>query len=95
MSFRSLEVRGAKAYVSFDHAEGLCCRGKALDWFEISADGQTFVPAKAVISGEQVVVSSPKVKRPVAVRFGWSNVAMPNLFNGAGLPASCFNSVNQ
>lgn len=93
--FRSLEIKGSKAYVSFDHAEGLCCRGKALDWFEISADGQTFVPAKAVISGEQVVVSSPKVKRPVAVRFGWSNVAMPNLFNGAGLPASCFNSVNQ
>jgi len=30
------------------------------------------------------------VKQPVAVRFGWNQLAEPNLANGAGLPASPF-----
>jgi sialate O-acetylesterase len=30
------------------------------------------------------------VAKPVAVRFAWSEVAQPNLFNQAGLPAVPF-----
>jgi sialate O-acetylesterase len=39
-----------------------------------------------------VVVSSDKVSKPVAVRFGWVNFARPelNFFNKAGLPAAPF-----
>jgi len=36
------------------------------------------------------VVSSPEVEKPVAVRFGWHQLAEPNLMNEAGLPASPF-----
>jgi len=36
------------------------------------------------------VVSSPEIADPIAVRFGFSNTAESNLFNGAGLPASLF-----
>ena len=42
------------------------------------------------INGNVVIVSSPEIKQPIAVRFGWSDTAKPNLVNGAGLPASPF-----
>ena len=48
------------------------------------------MPAEAVIDGESVVVRSPSVANPVAVRFGWHQLAEPNLANKAGLPASPF-----
>jgi sialate O-acetylesterase len=35
-------------------------------------------------------VHSDQVAKPVAVRFAWTDTAEPNLFNGAGLPASPF-----
>jgi len=40
------------------------------------------------------VVSAKEVKKPVAVRFAWDNIAEPNLFNKAGLPASSFRTDN-
>ena len=40
--------------------------------------------------GDTVVVWSENVPSPVAVRFGWHQLAVPNLGNSAGLPASPF-----
>jgi len=37
-------------------------------------------------------VKAEQVKKPASLRFAWGNTATPNLFNGAGLPASCFRS---
>ncbi len=53
-----------------------------------------FVAASATIDGDTIVVSSPKVAKPVAVRFGWEDTAEPNLINSAGLPASPFRTDN-
>ena len=53
------------------------------------ADGK-FVPAAAKISGTTVVVSSPTVSAPKAVRYGWDSMPDVNLFNQEGLPASPF-----
>ena len=65
-------------------------KGKKVTHFELArVDGQ-YHPAKAIIKNEKVIVSSKEVKQPVSVRFGWSNIAEPNLFNSAGLPASAF-----
>jgi sialate O-acetylesterase len=79
-----------RAVISFDHSEGLHVKGKSLTCFEIAGEDKVFYPAEAKIEGEQVSVSSRKVKSPVSVRFAWTNTATPNLFNGANLPASCF-----
>jgi sialate O-acetylesterase len=93
--YTKMEVEGSGIRVFFDHAgNGLVAHGKMLSLFEISgADGE-FVPARAKIDGNTVMVSSREVKEPVAVRFAWSNTAEPNLFNTDGLPASSFNSTN-
>src|SRR5206468_9821357 len=64
---------------------------KPLSWFEIiDADEGGFVNADAQIDGSSVVLSSPDVKHPVAMRFAWNMLAEPNLMNSAGLPASAF-----
>jgi len=56
----------------------------------IAEQDHVFIPAKAVIEGDTIVVSSSDIQNPVAVRYAWSNWARPNLFNSAGLPASSF-----
>lgn len=63
--------------------------GEPTDFYIAGADG-VFVPAKAVIEGKTVVVSSRNVKEPVDVRFGFTNTAMPNLFAAEGLPVNLF-----
>jgi sialate O-acetylesterase len=40
------------------------------------------------------VVSCPQVPNPVAVRFGWADYPVVNLFNKEGLPASPFRTDN-
>jgi sialate O-acetylesterase len=88
--YKNMTVEKNKAIISFEHSEGLQCKGDKLSYFEIAGDDKVFYPADAKIKGQQVIVQSKKVKTPVAVRFAWSNTATPNLFNGANLPASCF-----
>ncbi|MCE9605669.1 MAG: sialate O-acetylesterase [Planctomycetia bacterium] len=64
--------------------------GKSLTWFTIAGADKKFVPATAKIEGDSVLVSSSKVFTPVAVRFGFNQLAEPNLGNKEGLPASPF-----
>ncbi|HEV7279234.1 MAG TPA: sialate O-acetylesterase [Pirellulaceae bacterium] len=89
--FREAKLVKIAIRVSFDHAEGLKSRtGEPLDHFEIAGEEGKFVAAQATVDGSDVVVSSPEVAQPKYVRFGWTNVAEPNLVNKAGLPASPF-----
>jgi sialate O-acetylesterase len=64
--------------------------GQTPTWFEIAGDDHIFYKATAQLSGDTVVVGSPRVPAPKAVRFGWSQLATPNLMNKEGLPASPF-----
>jgi sialate O-acetylesterase len=91
--FKALIAEGQQLRLQFDHAHGgLTTRdGKAPDWFEIiDSENGSFVKAEARISGDSIVLSSPEVKHPAAVRFAWSHIATPNLMNGKGLPAGAF-----
>jgi sialate O-acetylesterase len=58
--------------------------------FSIAGEDRKFVWAKAEIDGNKVVVSSPQVPNPVAVRYGWADFPVVNLYNSADLPASPF-----
>jgi sialate O-acetylesterase len=86
-----VKFRNGKAIVSFDNtAGGLEARGGALKGFTIAGSDRKFYNATATIEGNKVVVSSPQVKDPVAVRFGWWNFPVVNFYNKAGLPATPF-----
>ncbi|KRP29166.1 MAG: hypothetical protein ABS28_09640 [Cryomorphaceae bacterium BACL22 MAG-120619-bin32] len=90
--YKSMSVEGSKVRISFDYAAtGLESKdGQPLSWFSIAGADMKFVDAVAEIDGNTVLVSSVSVTNPVAVRFGWSNLAQPNLSNNEGLPASPF-----
>lgn len=90
--YKSMSVEGDKIRIRFDHVgPGLESKdGKPLSWFSIAGADRKFVDAVAEIDGNTVLVSSVSVTKPVAVRFGWSNLAQPNLSNKEGLPASPF-----
>lgn len=84
-------IEGNKARMQFKHVgEGLMAKGGKLTGFAIAGADKKFVVADAVIDGKTVVVSSPEVPAPVAVRYGWSKNPPVNLYNKAGLPASPF-----
>jgi sialate O-acetylesterase len=64
---------------------------RKLRGFTICGEDRKWVVADARIEGDTVVVSSPSVPRPVAVRYAWAdNPADANLYNKDGLPASPF-----
>jgi sialate O-acetylesterase len=90
--FKSMTVEGDRARIAFDHVGGGLGTndGQPPTWFEIAGDDHIFYRAVAEISEDTVVVSSPKVAAPKAVRLGWSQLAVPNLANKEGLPASPF-----
>ena len=93
--YKSMTVQGAKIRLSFAHAAGLKSRdGKPLGEFEIAGADGKFVAAEATIDGDAVVVQSKEVASPTQARFGWRNVANPNLVNKEGLPASPFQTAN-
>jgi sialate O-acetylesterase len=82
---------GDHATLSFSHTDGgLVAHGGELKGFAIAGPDHRWVWAQARIKGNQVVVTSPEVKSPAAVRYAWANNPDCNLFNGAGLPASPF-----
>jgi len=89
--YDSKVVEEGRIKIKFKHAEGMKARDdKPLTWFAIAGDDKLFVQAEATIEGDTIVVQSPKVPKPLAVRFGWHQLAEPNLVNKAGLPASPF-----
>lgn len=85
-------VEDARIRVAFDHlGGGLVAKGGPLQRFAIAGADRTWVWADAVIDGDSVLVSSPQVAEPVAVRYAWANNPDGcNLYNKAGLPASPF-----
>lgn len=85
------KVSGDEIILSFKHADGgLMAKDGDLQGFVIAGADKQWHWAKARIEGENVVVSSPEVKSPLAVRYAWSDNPKCNLYNGAGLPASPF-----
>ena len=58
--------------------------------FTMAGKDKAFHNAKAEIVGDTVVVTSDAVAEPSAVRFGWAQHPLCNLFNREGLPASPF-----
>jgi sialate O-acetylesterase len=93
--FRQATPEGASIRAWFDHAKGLMAKGGELTGFEVAGVDGKFVAAPATIDGETVLVASPSVAEPMFVRYGWANSPQCNLFNGEGLPASPFRSVEQ
>jgi len=85
------KIKDEEIIMSFKHTDGgLVAKDGELKGFAIAGEDHHWVWAKAQIQGEKVIVSSPEVKWPKAIRYDWAANPDGNLFNGAGLPASPF-----
>jgi len=89
--YRSMKREGNRIRLSFRDVDGgLVAHGDKLQGFAIAGPDRHFVWADAVIDGDTIVVSSPQVPDPAAVRYAWAINPVCNLYNKAGLPASPF-----
>ena len=93
--FKSIKIEEKRVRIAFAYADGLKSRdGKPLAEFEVAGADGKYVPAKATIEGTSVLVEADEIKAPVMVRFAWANTPVPNLVNGADLPAAAFHTDN-
>jgi sialate O-acetylesterase len=105
--YRGISVRQETIIVDFEHAGTGLMIGRidgvgkvtpqpagALNGFELFGEDGAWHPAKGKVKGSSVVVSSPGVQKPVAVRYACHPEAPKerpwNLYNKTGLPASPF-----
>ncbi len=92
-AYKKLAVKGTTATIHFDHVHnGLTTKGsEGVVGFEIAGADKKFYPAEARIEGETIVVSSPSVAKPKAVRYAWADdPGKSNLYNVEGFPAAPF-----
>ena len=96
--YQHMEVNGKKAVVYFEPGTttgGLhTTDNKALQFFTIAGADQQFYEANATIDGDKIIVSCDKVKKPVAVRYAFTNYAVTTLHNGEGWPVIPFRTDN-
>lgn len=91
--YKGFKTENSKLSVEFDFVgSGLFCPEKELTGFEIAGKDQVYVPARAKIKDNVVVLSHPNVKMPEYVRYAWRDDSHATLFNIEGLPASSFSS---
>ncbi len=102
--YREHAIEGGKVRIRFDYAgSGLMVGAKhglepvravpggTLQWFAVAGKDRAWHWAEAVIEGSEVVVSSPAVPEPAAVRYAFSEGPIGGLlYNKDGLPASPF-----
>lgn len=87
-AFKSLNIKGNKAVVELN--EAVVVKGKTVNEMLIAGEDKVFYPAEVSIKNNILTVSSKEVKTPVAVRFGFRNTAVGNVFSKEGLPLAPF-----
>ncbi len=89
--YKSIKIEDGKAILDFEFSEGLkinLLNGK--NNFTIAGSDKVFYEATVEVRNDKLIISSPEVKKPTAVRYCWSNMEEGTFFNKAGLPASSF-----
>jgi sialate O-acetylesterase len=94
-TYQSMEIKGDKVTLTFDNAPGgLILKGSDAKAIVIAGEDHVFYPAKAKIEGNKLIVSAAAVKKPVAVRYQFSNAGIGNLAGKEGLPLAPFRTDN-
>lgn len=92
-TYKDVEYKKGKAIITFNDAEGgLVCKGDAIVGLEIAGEDMNFVPAIGKLDEKKATLTvwSKDVRVPVAVRYCFSEGAIGNIFDVAGLPLAPF-----
>ncbi len=89
--FNAMEIKGSTLTVSFKNVpNGVTSYDKEVVGFEIAGENKVFYPAQAVLRRKSVMLSSPQVEKPVAVRYLFKDFTKAEIFSTGGLPMSSF-----
>jgi sialate O-acetylesterase len=89
--YASHTVLKGRVRITFSNAEGgLALKGPEIRNLLVAGADQRFVPAQGKVEGATLVVWSPDLKEPVAVRYAFSSDATLSLFGASGLPVAPF-----
>lgn len=85
--FNQFFVQSDKAIVSFVSRGKIACKDKQIENFQLAGSDKRFYAASAILKKDGTIqLSAPEVKEPVAVRYCFTNAAVPNLFDLNNLP---------
>lgn len=94
-AFKNYIIRNNEVEISFEGLEKtLCSKDDILKGFTIAGSDRVFYPAQGRIVGDKVLVTSPEVDVPLAVRYAWADNPECNLYGGNGLPVAPFRTDN-
>lgn len=101
-SFKDMQVKGDTVMLHLDNEFGAISRFEGIEGFEVAGADRVFHPAKAShfwqpgnnYWDECIIILSPEVKQPVAVRYCFRNFQLGNLANAGGLPLFPFRTDN-
>ena len=101
-SFKDMQIEGDKVMIHLDNECGAISRFEDIEGFELAGADRVFHPAKAShfwqpgggYWDECIVITSPEVSQPVAVRYCFRNWQLGNLANAGGLPLFPFRTDN-
>jgi sialate O-acetylesterase len=91
--YKSMSIEGNKALITFDMFGSTLRPFDVLDarGFAVCGEDHAWHWAKGkIIGGDKVEVWSDEVATPVAVRYGWADNPVLNLFSSNGLPVTPF-----
>ena len=93
-SYKDMKVTDDYVDIHLNNDLGAISRFEDIQGFEVAGEDRVFHPAKAThfwqpgggYWDETIRISSPEVKKPVAIRYCFKNFQLGNLKNAAGLP---------
>ena len=93
--YESMKIEGSSIIVQLRREKGgIAPIGVDLPGFELAGEDKVFHPATGLVRSFGIVVTSPEVEHPVAVRYGFRNWSEATLFNNYGIPVGPFRSDN-
>lgn len=102
MTFKEMKIKNDTVCVHFDNEFGAYNRFEGIEGFEVAGEDKVFHKATAKHFwqpgndswNECIIVTSPEVKKPVALRYCFKNFQLGNLANAGGLPLFPFRTDN-
>ncbi len=102
MIFKEMKIAGDTVKVHFNNEFGAYNRFEGIEGFEVAGEDKVFHKATAKHFwqpgsdswNECIIVTSPVVKNPVALRYCFKNFQLGNLANAGGLPLIPFRTDN-
>ena len=102
MTFKEMKIVGDTVKVHFDNQFGAYNRFEGIEGFEVAGEDKVFHKATAKHFWQEgndpwnecIIVTSPEVKKPVALRYCFRNFQLGNMANAGGLPLFPFRTDN-